>query len=277
MKRFFLLIISIWKQQLKIYVTAALIGAVIGIFILAPSYDYINSRENNADPLSSIEYALTQVKDILTGDINANNLVFFYAEIGAMLGLLSLGIYRFLHTRLLQLDALKAELDKDLPSIIRQGEGPLLEFKSSLRWDMQENRINRGLESVVLKTLAGFFNSYIGGTLLIGVADNGELIGLDKDYQTLKKPDQDGFEQALMTVISSNLGADLCPFVHVLFHVIDGKDICRVIVSPASRPVFLTQGNAQKFFVRTGGGTRDLNIQEALEYVAGRWKHAKQR
>jgi predicted HTH transcriptional regulator len=138
---------------------------------------------------------------------------------------------------------------------------------------MQEDRINRGLEQVVLKTLAGFFNSYIGGTLLIGVADNGDLIGLEKDYQTLKKPNQDGFEQALMTVISTNLGADLCPLVHVLFHVIDNKEVCRVIVSPAKRPVFLTQGNAQKFFVRTGAGTRDLNIQEALDYVGGRWKH----
>jgi len=275
MKRFFLLLISIWKQQFKIYFTAALIGAAIGVFILAPSYDYINSRENNADPLSSVEYVLMQVKGILTGNINSNTLIFFYAEIGAMLGLLSLGIYKYLHKHLLNLDALKAEIDKDLPSIIRQGEGPLLEFKASLRWDFQEERVNRNLENVVLKTLAGFFNSHIGGTLLIGVADNGELVGLEKDYQTLKKPNQDGFEQALMTTISANLGADLCPLAHVLFHVIDSKEVCRIIISPSKRPVFVTQGNAQKFFVRTGGGTRDLNIQEALEYVHGRWKHGK--
>lgn len=58
------------------------------------------------------------------------------------------------------------ELDKDLPFIVRQGEGPYLEFKSSLRWDMAETRINRALEGVVLKTLAGFLNSHVGGTLL---------------------------------------------------------------------------------------------------------------
>lgn len=273
MKRFLLLIISIWKQQLKIYVMAALIGAAIGVFLLAPSYDYISSRENNADPLSSLEYVLIQIKEILTGKINQNNLLLFYAEIGAMLGLLSLGFYKILHKRLSHLESLKSELDKDLPSIVRQGEGPLLEFKSSLRWDMQEERINRTLESVILKTLAGFFNSHIGGTLLIGVNDDGEILGLEKDYQTLKKPNQDGFEQTLMTAISTNLGADLCAHVHILFHVIDQKDVCRVIVSPAIRPVFVNQGNTPKFFVRTGGGTRDLNIQEALEYVAGRWKN----
>ena len=62
MKRFFLLMMLIWRQQLKLYSTVALIGAIIGIFVLAPSYDYINAREQNADPLSSIEYVFSQVK-----------------------------------------------------------------------------------------------------------------------------------------------------------------------------------------------------------------------
>lgn len=277
MKRFFLLVLKIWRQQLKLYITAAVIGAIIGVFVLAPSYDYINAREMTADPLSSIEYVLSQVKDMLTGKISQNDflLITFYAEIGAMIGLLSLVLYKVVHNRLTHIDHLKTELEKDLASIIRQGEGPHLEFKSSLRWDIAESRTNRALEGVILKTLAGFMNSHVGGTLLIGVADNGEIIGLEKDYQTLKKPDQDGFEQAVMTAISTNLGADLCPFVHVLFHVIDNKDVCRLIVSPTTRPVFLDQGNTLKFFVRTGGATRDLNIQEALDYVSGRWKRGK--
>ncbi len=275
MKRFLLQLLSIWKQQLKLYVLAAWVGAGVGIFLLAPSYDYISSRERNADPLSSIEFVFTQFTEVMTGQINQNNIIIFYAEMGAILGLLSLGLYKMLHRRLMDLDALKAELKKELPSIIRQGEGPLIEFKSSLRWDMQEDRVNRALEGVVIKTLAGFFNSHIGGTLLIGVRDDGEIIGLEKDYQTLKKPDQDGFEQTLITAISNHLGADLCTYVHILFHVIDNKDVCRVIITPANRPVFLTQANSPKFFVRTGGGTRDLNIQEALEYVAGRWKNLR--
>lgn len=274
MKRFFLLVILIWRQQIKLLVTAAFIGAIIGVFVLAPSYDYINAREQTADPLSSLGYVFSQVKDMLTGRISYNDLMLitFYAEIGAMIGLLSLVLYKVIHKRFAHIDRLKLELDKDLPTIIRQGEGPYLEFKSSLRWDMAESRINRSLEGVILKTLAGFLNSYIGGTLLIGVADNGEIIGLEKDYQTLKKPDQDGFEQSLMTAISAHLGADLCPFVHVLFHVVDSNDVCRLIVSPANRPVFLEQGNTPKFYVRTGGATRDLNIKEALGYVSKRWK-----
>jgi hypothetical protein len=277
MKRFFLLILSIWHQQFKLYLIVAFTGALIGILVLAPSYDYIYAREQTADPLSSIEYVLTQIQYMLMGNISHDNfvLIMFYAEIGAMLGLLSLVFYKFIHKRVIHIDHLKSELDKDIFVIIQQGEGAHLEFKSSMRWDMVESRTNRLLEGVVLKTLAGFLNSPIGGTLLIGVADNGEIIGLEKDYQTLKKPDKDGFEQTLMAAIASNLGTDLCQFVHVLFHVIDNKDVCRLIVSPALRPVFLDQNNTPKFFVRTGGGTRDLNIQEALDYVQGRWKRFK--
>lgn len=164
------------------------------------------------------------------------------------------------------------ELNKDMPSIIQQGEGPFLEFKSTFRWDMEQSRTNRLLEGVILKSLAGFLNSKHGGTLLIGVADDGEIIGLENDYQTLKKQNQDGFEQTIMTAIAANIGANLCSHVSVLFHVIDNKDICRLIVSPSARPVFLTQGNTPKLYVRTGGATRDLNIQEALEFASMRWK-----
>lgn len=267
--------LSLWKQQLKLYLFAAMIGASIGVFILAPSYSFIYSQENNNNKLSSIEYVVRQLTSVVNGNVAEDELLLFYAEIGAMLGLLTVGLYGFLYKRLSRIEQLKFELQKDIPSIISQGEGPFLEFKSSFRWDLEQSRINRTLEGVVLKTLAGFLNSRHGGTLLIGVADDGEVVGLEKDYQSFKKQNQDGFEQAIMTAISANLGADLCSAVHVLFHVVEGKDICRLIVTPALRPVFLTQGNTPKLFVRTGGATRDLNVQEALEFAQVRWKREK--
>jgi hypothetical protein len=273
MKRFFLLMLRLWQQQIKLYSIAALIGAAIGVFILAPSYNFIYARESSNNKLSSIEYVFSELVSIFDGNIAEDNLILFYAEIGAMLGLFSMAIYGFLHQRLSRIESLKAELQKDLGPMIAQGEGPHLEFKSSFRWDLEQSRINRALEGVVLKTLAGFLNSSFGGTLLIGVADDGTVLGLEKDYQSLKKPNQDGFEQAIMTAISTNLGADLCSLVHVLFHVVDQKDICRLIISPSHRPVFITQNGAPKLFVRTGGATRDLNIQEALEFVQIRWKN----
>ena len=132
MKRFFLLILSLWKQQLKLYFVAALVGALIGVLVLAPIYDYVDSQKQADNIASSIDFMLGQIKELLKGNIPKNSLIPFYAEIGAMLGLLTIGIYSFLHKRLLRIELLKMELKKNMPSIIQQGEGPLLEFKSGV-------------------------------------------------------------------------------------------------------------------------------------------------
>ena len=100
MKRFFLLILSIWKQKLKIYFVAALIGAIIGVLLLAPIYDYVDSQKQEESIASAFDFMWGQIKELLRGNIPKNNLILFYAEIGAMLGLLTLGIYSFLHKRL---------------------------------------------------------------------------------------------------------------------------------------------------------------------------------
>ena len=103
---------------------------------------------------------------------------------------------------------------------LRGGESASLEFKSTFRWDLREKRFNRSLESVVMKTLAGYMNGQ-GGTLLIGVADDGSIVGLELDYSTLKKPDRDGFEQVLMTAVASKLGGDACRNVQAVFHSVE--------------------------------------------------------
>jgi len=100
MKRFFLLILSLWQQRLKLYFVAALIGAIIGVLVLAPSYDYVNSQIHADNATSSIDYMSGQFKELLRGNVFQNSLILFYAEIGAMLGLLTIGIYSFLHKRL---------------------------------------------------------------------------------------------------------------------------------------------------------------------------------
>ncbi|MCF7970372.1 MAG: ATP-binding protein [Methylococcaceae bacterium] len=275
MKRFFLLIIALWEQRFKLYFFAALIGALTGVLIFYPINDFIfyfelegTDLQKNAN--TALHYAYEQLKSSLAGNTPKKTL--FLAQVGAVFGLAIAFIYEMLHRRLQRINRLSTELSVNLQALILQGENALLEFKSSFRWDLEQDRVNRALETVILKTLAGYLNSSHGGTLLIGVADNGEIIGLEKDYQSLKRPDQDGYEQAIMTAISTNLGADLCQFVKVLFHVVEGKHVCRLIVLASSRPVFLTQNNTPKFYLRTGGGTRDLNIQEAVEFIAHRWK-----
>lgn len=82
----------------------------------------------------------------------------------------------------------------DVEALIGLEEGEGLEFKSSARWDYREGKPNKALEATIVKTVAGFLNGK-GGVLLIGVNDDGDVLGLESDYRTLgKRPDRDAFE-----------------------------------------------------------------------------------
>src|SRR6266571_9260234 len=77
-----------------------------------------------------------------------------------------------------------------LEALIAEGESDELEFKSTLRWDLKEGTVNKRLEEVIAKTVAAFANSQ-GGTLLIGVDDEGQVLGLEHDYLSLGDVDRD--------------------------------------------------------------------------------------
>jgi hypothetical protein len=62
---------------------------------------------------------------------------------------------------------------------VKLGESAVLEFKSTLQWDVVQKQPNKALRKFCLKTIAGFMNTD-GGTLLIGVEDDGNIFGLEK-------------------------------------------------------------------------------------------------
>ena len=72
-----------------------------------------------------------------------------------------------------------------IAEVAQMGESDRLEFKSSARWNLRTDKRDEAMEEVVAKTVAAFMNS-AGGTLLLGVDDGGNLIGLGPDYATLK-------------------------------------------------------------------------------------------
>ena len=161
--------------------------------------------------------------------------------------------------------------ERHVRALIDSGEGEKLEFKSSLRWDHREDRVNRALEAVVVKTIAGFLNA-AGGTLLIGVDDAGATAGLSADYRSLRKPDRDGFELHLQQVIGRDLGeAVSASFLTVNFHEIDGQDICQVTVEPSDYPIYVEHQSEALFYLRVGNGTRALPVDEVVRYVHSRW------
>lgn len=161
-------------------------------------------------------------------------------------------------------------------AILAMGEGERVEFKASARWDARLGRVNRALEDAVVHTVAAFLN-HAGGTLLIGVSDTGAIVGLQPDCQSLRRRDRDGFEQFLMNVIQSRLGGHVCALVHVSFPVLEAVEVCHVAVEPSAVPVYCQDGSVARYFVRTGNGTRELDVREALAHVAARGGGAERR
>ncbi|MFI5252371.1 MAG: Eco57I restriction-modification methylase domain-containing protein [Bacteroidota bacterium] len=162
--------------------------------------------------------------------------------------------------------------EEELKLFIATGESATAEFKSSLRWDMRENKLNRAMEQIVVKTVAGFLNAE-GGTLLIGVEDSGNIVGLGLDYKTLgKHQDKDGFEVFLTTLLLNTYGKDISPCIKTTFHAIDGKEICKVIINPSPRAIYVKDEKGEQFFVRTGNATNPLSMKEAVEYCKRKWK-----
>jgi hypothetical protein len=245
------------------------LGALVGLFILFPVNEIVYFYEHGASAPSAGAFVGAQMREVLRGLKPIKTL--FYALVGSSMGLTVAILFGAILRRLRRQERLMEELGKNTMALISEGEGPELEFKSSFRWDLKATSVNRAVEMASLKSVAGFLNSG-GGTLLIGVGDGGKICGLENDYLSLRRPDRDGFDQVFMTAVSSHLGADIAPYVQILFHAVEGQDVARVLVSPAPRPVFLSLGGAgPKLYVRTGAATRELNVEEALSYRAHRW------
>jgi hypothetical protein len=160
----------------------------------------------------------------------------------------------------------------DARALIEQGEGLFLEFKETLRYDVRKGEVSREMERMVLKTIVSFMNAD-GGTLLIGVGDNGTIAGLENDYKALPKKNRDGFENHLSMLLKTTIGLPFAKYVSAGFEAIDGKDLCVVSVRESHKPAYL-QGADKKeeFFVRVGNSTQPFSMSETEEYIKTHWK-----
>jgi hypothetical protein len=158
-----------------------------------------------------------------------------------------------------------------LNDFIARGEGPELEFKSSIRWDYKSLAVNGALEKVMAKTLAGFMN-HAGGTLVVGVTDEGSIVGLEPDIASLtKKPSQDGLALHITEILTKYCGAANAAMVDMSFASINEKTVVVLGVEPAQQPVFVEDDGSPEFYVRSGSSTRLLNVRDATDYIASRW------
>lgn len=251
------------------YLLVIFVGFFFGIFVFLPINEFTSYFEYKRDlDVSVWQFINTQLWKALI--LQTPVKFFFYLLFGGFMGVISALLMTIFQRRNKLIDQLRRELDKNLSALISKGESDDLEFKSSFRYDYRQQKVNKALESVIIKTLAGFMNTQ-GGSLLIGVADDGSILGLEADYNTLSRKDNDGYTQLLMSAIADKMGTPACKLVKILFHAHQDKEVCRVIVLPSPMPVYAKEDNEPRFFVRTGSGTREMDIREAITFIKAKW------
>jgi ATP-dependent Lon protease len=156
--------------------------------------------------------------------------------------------------------------------LITAGESRTLEFKATARVNLATGQRDTGMELAVVKTVAGFLNAH-GGTLLIGVADDGTVRGLKEDIVATGNKGRDGYENVLTSLLESAIGRPAVTQVHISFDGLPEGDVCRLDVQPSNEPVFVrnSKGDAD-LYVRINNSTRLLNTADALSYLRKRYR-----
>jgi len=161
-----------------------------------------------------------------------------------------------------------------IEDMVEKGESNELEFKSSLRWNYENNSIDKKLETVILKSISAFANGE-GGMLIVGVNDEGEILGLERDYASLEGT-KDEFELHLRNLINQAFGKPFAASgLSVKFIPVSDKEICRIEISKSNRPIYLEINDngkkIDKFYVRSGNSSQELGIKEVTEYLKTRF------
>ncbi len=164
----------------------------------------------------------------------------------------------------------------DLMDMVQSGEHGFLEFKSTMRWNWKENRLDKKMEEIILKTISAFSNAE-GGKLLIGVNDEGSILGLEADYNTFKEANKDHFELHLRNILNNAFGKEFAARnLNVRFPIVNDQEICEIDIKAWITPMYCEladkNGSLQKkFYIRSGNTSQELDIQETASYINKRF------
>jgi len=165
-----------------------------------------------------------------------------------------------------------------LEKLIGLGETEAIEFKQTLRWDVRQQTVNKKLEDVVVKTVAALGN-HAGGTLLIGVCDDGTVPGIGDDLATFAQS-RDKMELHLTNLLNAHFPTGFrATKVRVTFPSIGAATICRLDVERSRQPLFVTipdgQGHrSERFFVRSGNASLEILPSQVPAFVRERFDPA---
>ena len=151
--------------------------------------------------------------------------------------------------------------------MIAVGESDLLEFKSTVRTNLHTGKPGKEIELAWLKSVVAFCNTE-GGTILIGVNDKGQILGLEADnFQN-----DDKCLLHIQNLIGEHVGIEYLSYVRFSLLGIADNKILVIQCAPLKRIMLLKASGKEQFYVRSGPSSIELPMSKVLEYVNERKK-----
>ena len=168
--------------------------------------------------------------------------------------------------------------DEDVPFGEFGEENDKVEFKSTLIYPAGATGPDIDTQMhIILRTIAGFMNAD-GGTLYIGVNNNGDAVGIEQDYPLLNTstkdkhtyyPSKDGYENKIRSSITRHLSSIAQDLVSIKFLDRNEHTVCKVEVEVSDRVIWYDERHAYK---RIGNMTAHLRDQLIEKLVLDKMK-----
>ena len=164
------------------------------------------------------------------------------------------------------LPPLADSISTDTHELINSAESKTLEFKQTLSVDVRTNEKQKYIEMASLKTIAAFLNSD-GGTLIVGVSDNRDSVGIEDEINRFHQGSTDKFLLHFKNLIRSNIGEKFYPLLEYNLIPIDTKRVLRIDCRRSDCPCFI----GEDFYVRTNPATDKIAGETMMQYVLTRF------
>jgi len=186
---------------------------------------------------------------------------------------------------------LRRKSTPDLTAIVEReisyGESDLLEFKSSMLLDRKKKTYkpdssiaelkSQEVLFSAIKTIAAFCNS-AGGTLLIGVEDNGNVVGIEDDFALLKKPEQefDAWELQLRSYVEEHFidGQAVNSYVSIQKVTFSNRLVARIQIGSRSQITFFRKEGQVCLYIRSGNRSIPIPFENIEQFFELRKRYA---
>lgn len=161
---------------------------------------------------------------------------------------------------------LKVDIEKEPTRIADGREGLTTEFKTSIAYPANSMRLDVVAQTnVILKVITSFLNTE-GGTLYIGVSDEGYVRGLEADLKHFRS--RDSFDRHVHDNIRKHLTyiPNLHHYIETCWSENSGKEIYEVRVKPYVEPVALDG----VYYQREGSSCVMVRSENEAAFIAAR-------